>query len=94
MRRAGGNGARPQLPAARQEVAPEMSAGDGGHEIHQEVRDEQPSEEEMPAASHCEIAPARPKIQERYRRRSANLHFSWGLQAKGLVFLLLGLLAH
>src|SRR6202023_3077546 len=48
----------PQLLLAGQEVAPEMSAGNSGHEISQEVRDEQPSKKEMPPPPQSEIAPA------------------------------------
>jgi hypothetical protein len=50
--------ARPQLLAARQEVAPEMTAGDGGHEINQQVRDKCPREKEMLPPPQSEIAPA------------------------------------
>src|SRR6202040_92195 len=48
----------PQLLPAGQEIAPEMSAGNSGHEISQEVRDEQPSKKEMPPPPQSEIAPA------------------------------------
>ena len=48
----------PQLLLAGQEITPEMSAGNSGHEISQEVRDEQPSKKEMPPPPQSEIAPA------------------------------------
>jgi hypothetical protein len=44
---------RPQLRSAWQQVTPEMPAGESGGEINQEVRHEQPSEKEMPPASHA-----------------------------------------
>src|ERR1700732_1477385 len=50
--------ARPQLLAARQEVAPEMSAGHSGHEISQAVRNEQASKKKIPPPPQSEIAPA------------------------------------
>ena len=48
----------PQLLPAGKEITPEMSAGNSGHEISQEVRDEQPSKKEMPPPPQSEIAPA------------------------------------
>src|ERR1700730_10280049 len=48
----------PQLLLVGQEITPEMSAGNSGHEISQEVRDEQPSKKEMPPPPQSEVAPA------------------------------------
>src|ERR1700730_4020840 len=48
----------PQLLPAGKEITPEMSAGNSGHEISQEVRNEQPSKKKMPPPPQSEIAPA------------------------------------